>query len=336
MLWPENGRFIPLIKKTTRIDFRRGAAYAASRFYHGGDLLKLVDLHVHSNKSDGSCTPSELVDMAVRKGLSAFALTDHDTVDGLDEAIAAAEAYNHSILSCPDGTDRTLEVIPGIEFSTEYAGKDIHILGLYIDYKGAAFREQIQEFVDSRILRNQKMCRNLQEAGMDISYEKLLEAFPGSVITRGHYARYMLEHGYVKSMPEAFERFVGDRCRYFVPREKVTPAQAVSLILAAKGLPVLAHPTLYHMGKDALNRLVSSLAAVGMIGIEAVYSTYSAGEQREMTQLAAKYHLLITGGSDYHGKNKPGLELAAGYGKLLIPYDILDKLKRKRKELFDE
>ena len=266
-------------------------------------------------------SPSELVDLALEKGLSAFALTDHDTTAGLSEAISYAAGKN-------------IEVIPGIEFSTEYMGKDVHILGLFIDYDNPEFSRKIQAFVDSRILRNQKMCANLQEAGIDISYEKLTAAFPDPVITRGHYARYLLEHGYVKSMPEAFDRYVGDRCKYFVPREKVTPEQAVRLILDAKGLPVLAHPTLYHMGKDALQKLVARLKEAGLIGIEAVYSTYNAGEEREMRQLAEHNGLLISGGSDFHGKNKPGLEMATGYGKLLIPADILEKLRQKRKELF--
>lgn len=283
--------------------------------------MKTVDLHVHSDKSDGSMSPAELVDLALEKGLSAFALTDHDTTAGLSEAISYAAGKN-------------MEVIPGIEFSTEYMGKAVHILGLFIDYENPAFARQIQAFVDSRIMRNRKMCANLQEAGIDISYEKLTAAFPGSVITRGHYARYLLEHGYVKSMPEAFDRYVGDRCKYFVPREKVTPEQAVRLILDAKGLPVLAHPTLYHMGKDALQKLVTRLKDAGLIGIEAVYSTYNAGEEREMRQLAEHNGLLISGGSDFHGKNKPGLEMATGYGKLLIPADILEKLRQKRKELF--
>lgn len=284
--------------------------------------MKTVDLHVHSNKSDGTFSPSELVDLALQKGLSAFALTDHDTTAGLDEAISYAECRN-------------IEVIPGIEFSTEYKGKDIHVLGLAIDYKAPVFAERIQAFVDSRIERNRKMCANLTEAGIDISYEKLLSEFPGAVITRAHYGRYLLEHGYVKSLPEAFERYVGDHCPYFVPREKVTPSQAVELILQANGLPILAHPTLYHMGKDALQTLVHLLKEAGLIGIEAVYSTYSAGEEREMRQLASRNGLLISGGSDFHGTNKPGLELATGYhGKLVIPYDIWERLKEKRDEMY--
>ncbi len=286
--------------------------------------MKIVDLHVHSCRSDGTFTPSELVELALQKGLSAFALTDHDTTAGLEEAIGYANG-------------RDIEVIAGIEFSTEYKGRDIHILGLSIDWKLPAFAQHIQAFVDSRIERNRKMCGNLSGAGIDISYEKLLDAFPGAVITRAHYARYLLEHGYVKSLPEAFERYVGDHCPYFVPRQKVTPAQAVELILQAKGLPILAHPTLYHMGKEALQTLVSQLKEAGLVGIEAVYSTYSAGEEREMRQLASRNGLLISGGSDFHGTNKPGLELATGYnGKLVIPYDIWERLKDRKKEMYGE
>lgn len=294
-----------------------------------------VDLHVHSNKSDGSLAPAELVWLAAEKGLSAFALTDHDTTDGISEALEAAEEYNRKLAEGslpPLSSGREplpLEVIPGIEFSTEYEGKDIHIVGLYIDYEAPFFRKQIQSFVDSRIARNRKMCANLNGAGIDISYEKLLDAFPGSVITRGHYSRYLLEHGYVKSMPEAFDRYLGDHTKYFVPREKVTPAQAVELILKAGGLPILAHPILYHMSDMRLDRLVQGLKEAGLIGIEAIYSTYSAAEERQIRTLAAKYGLCLSGGSDFHGSTKPNLEMGTGYGKLYIPEDILTRLKEK-------
>ena len=283
--------------------------------------MSIVDLHVHSNKSDGSMSPPQLVELAAEKGLSAFALTDHDTTEGIPEAMEAARKYNGAALP--------LEVIPGIEFSTEYQGKDIHILGLYIDYEASFFKAQIQAFVDSRILRNRKMCANLQEAGIDISYEKLLEAYPGSVITRGHYARYMLEHGYVKSMPEAFEKYIGDHAKCYVPREKVTPSQAIGLILKAGGLPILAHPPLYHMSDDALDTLVGQLTKDGLEGIEAIYSTYSPEDERQMHSLAKKYGLCISGGSDFHGATKPNLEMATGYGKLYIPEDVLRQLKTR-------
>jgi hypothetical protein len=134
--------------------------------------MNIVDLHVHSTKSDGSLSPTELVDLAVKKNLSAFALTDHDSTDGLAEAFAAAAEHNKAFPDSP------LEVIPGIEFSTEYQGRDIHVLGLFIQYDSPTFKEKIQAFVDARILRNQKMCKSLAGAGIDITYEKLLQEFP--------------------------------------------------------------------------------------------------------------------------------------------------------------
>ena len=276
--------------------------------------MKQIDLHVHSNKSDGTYTPSELVDYALQKGLSAFALTDHDTTDGLEEAAVYAEG-------------KPIEVIPGIEFSSENEGKDIHVVGLYINYDAPAFQARLKSFVDSRINRNIKMCRNLQEAGIDITFDKLCAANPGAVITRAHYAAYLTEHGYVTSRAEAFSKYVGDNCKYYVPREKITPAQAVELILQAGGVPILAHPPLYHMGNERLDALVGVLKQAGLMGIEAFYSSYSNQDERDMLRLAKKYDLLLSGGSDFHGDNKPGLDLGTGYGKLFVPYEILEKIK---------
>lgn len=288
--------------------------------------MKIVDLHVHSNKSDGSLSPTELVALAVKKGLSAFALTDHDTTDGLEEAINAAEEYNTSLLK-GETSGTPLEVIPGIEFSTEYLGKDIHIVGLFIEYDSPVFKTRIQEFVDSRILRNKKMCQGLSCAGIDITYEKLLEEFPCCVITRSHYAKYLLNHGYVSSMAEAFERYIGDRAPYFVPREKITPMQAIELINNTGGIAILAHPLLYGFGDEQLEKLVKSLKAAGLTGLEAVYCTYSKSDEQKMRRLATKYDLLISGGSDFHGTIKPGLELATGYGNLTINENILNSLR---------
>lgn len=276
--------------------------------------MKAVDLHVHSDKSDGSMSPAALTAYAAEKGLRAFALTDHDTIDGLAEALNAAKQF-------PD-----LEVIPGIEFSTEYKGRDIHIVGLYIRYDDPEFLKYLTDFQDSRIRRNEKMCNNLASAGIDISFEKLQAEFPDSVITRAHYARYLLDHGYVGSLKEAFDRYVGDHSKYFVPREKVTPVQAVELILRAGGIPILAHPVLYRMSDAALEELIAQLKEAGLIGMECIYSTYSPAEERDMKRLADKYGLICSGGSDFHGKAKPGLDLATGYGKLFVPETILDDL----------
>lgn len=285
----------------------------------------MIDLHVHSTASDGSFSPTQLVDYAIEKGLSAFALTDHDSVAGLDEAITYADELRKTRKDVP-------EVIPGIEFSTEYAGKDVHIVGLYIDHHSEVFQKHLDDFVHSRDIRNEKMCNLLRQGtGMDISYAKLRYAFPDSVITRAHYAKYMLQHGYVKSMTEAFERYIGDNCPYFLPREKVTPNDAIQLILDVEGIPVLAHPVLYGMGRERLEHLVNELKESGLMALEAIYSGYTPSDEREMRTLAAKYHLAISGGSDFHGTNKPGLDLGNGYGHLYIHPEILIQLKKIKK-----
>ena len=335
----------------------------------------MVDLHVHSTCSDGTFTPEELVDYAIQKGLTAFALTDHDTVNGLDRAIRYAEELRQAQAASPvissrnDADDRfpvsfsrndaaarlpvssqsgvaarlpvsfqsgaaalqVPEVIPGIELSTEYQGKDIHMVGLFIDYRQPEFAHYLEDFIRSREHRNEKMCALLREHGVDITYEALLSEFPGAVITRAHFARYLLSHGYIQSMKEAFDRYVGDHCPCFVPREKVTPAQAVELILGAGGVPVLAHPILYHMSDDRLDTLVAELKKIGLVGIEAIYSTYNTAEERQIRGLASKYDLKISGGSDFHGANKPKIDLGTGWGKLYVPDEVLENLRPEKK-----
>ena len=277
--------------------------------------MRAVDLHTHSTASDGSVTPTDLVAMAAKADLAAIACTDHDTVAGIDEALAAAKSFPG------------LEVIPGIELSSEYEGKDIHIVGLYIQHQNPSFAGQLTAFQNSRILRNRKMCANLAGAGIDITFDKLQAEYPESVITRAHYARYLLSHGYVSSLPEAFDRYVGDHTKYFVPREKITPAQAVQLILAGGGIPVLAHPVLYKMSGARLDTLVSKLKDAGLMAMECMYSTYTPSDEREMKRLADKYAIAYSGGSDYHGQAKPSIALGTGKGKLFIPEDILANLK---------
>lgn len=276
--------------------------------------MRAVDLHTHTNKSDGSLSPAELVELAAQKNLAAIAITDHDSVEGLDEAMEASEKYD-------------IEVIPGIEFSTSYHGQDVHVVGLFIDHHKESFTKELGNFIASRTKRNKAMCARLRTAEIDITYEKLLETFPGAVLTRAHYARYLFDRGYVKSIPEAFDRYVGDRTKYFVPREKITPQDSIRMILEAEGIPILAHPPLYHMSNERLDKLVADCKEAGLVGIEAIYSSYSNADQRDMRRLAEKYDLLLSGGSDFHGSNKPTLSLGTGYGKLFVPEEILDKQK---------
>ena len=282
--------------------------------------MRGIDLHTHSNCSDGTYTVKELMDYAHEKDLAAIALTDHDTVDGLDEAIEYVSR------NYPD-----MELVPGIEFSTVEEGKDCHIVGLYIDHHNEAFIARLTQFIDSRTERNKKMCKKLtEEAGIPISYEELISSFPGAVLTRAHYAKFMVDRGYVKSRNEVFEKYIGDHCPYYVEREKISPEEAIEYVLEAGGVPILAHPILYHLSDRKLDALVARLKGAGLEGIEAIYSTYSPSEERQIKELAAKYDLLISGGSDFHGTNKPKIDLGVGMGKLFVPEDLLIPIKKKR------
>ena len=282
--------------------------------------MRAIDLHTHSNNSDGTFSVKELIDRAHDKGLAAIALTDHDTVDGVDEAIEyAASKY-------PD-----LEVIPGVELSTEGEGREVHIVGLYIDNHDKEFVEGLSAFIESRTTRNKKMCKKLsEEAGIPISYEMLTEEFPDTVITRAHFAKFMVDRGYVNSRAEVFDRYIGDHCPYYVGREKITPEDAIRSILKAKGVPVFAHPILCRFGDDRLDDFVGRLKGAGLVGIEAVYSTYERRDEIQIKELAKKYDLLVSGGSDFHGANKPDIDLGTGCGKLFVPEDLLIPIKAAR------
>ncbi|SFB70797.1 PHP domain-containing protein [Butyrivibrio sp. YAB3001] len=275
--------------------------------------MRQIDLHTHSTCSDGSFSVKELMDYAHEKNLAAIALTDHDTVKG-DE-----EAENYVKENYPD-----MEFIPGIEFSTVNEGKDVHIVGLYINYKDEKFLGRLNDFMNSRVERNRKMCKKLtEEANLPISYEELTEAFPNTVITRAHYAKLMLEKGYVNSRQEVFDRYIGDNCPYYVPRENISPEQAIEAIIENGGVPILAHPVLYHMSDAKLDALVKRLVDAGLKGLEAIYTTYEAYEERQMKELAAKYNLVISGGSDFHGINKKDIDLGVGHGNLFVPEGII-------------
>jgi len=277
--------------------------------------MKQIDLHVHSTYSDGTLTPSQLIDKAINIGLAAMALTDHDTVDGLPEAAAYAKKKH-------------FELISGIEFSTFFDKKEIHIVGLFIDYTNQLFNEELVKQRKSREEKNKKMCEKLQEIGIAIEYDELLRQYAGSVLTRAHFADYLMKKGYVRDRNEAFQRYIGDGRPCFVDRKKMLPEHAIELIKMAGGIPILAHPILYHLGNEQMSKLMEYLCKHGIAGLEAIYSTYSTGEELKMRSLANHYHLLISGGSDYHGANKPHIELGFGMGNLAVPYELLEKLKQ--------
>lgn len=275
---------------------------------------RYIDLHTHSTASDGTFSPSALVAYGLKKGLKALALTDHDTTAGLEEALEAAR-----------GT--SLELVPGIELSTTWQGRDLHIVGLDIDYKNHYFQETLLEFQDSRNHRNEKIISLLQKEGITISKEDMEGAFPDSVWTRAHFGRFLMEHGWVGSMNEAFDRYLGDHAKCYVPREKITPAMAIRLIHEGDGIAVFAHPILCRLSEDRLESLTAQLARAGLDGIEAIYSTYRPQEEFFVRQLAKRHGLKCSGGSDFHGSNKPHIDLGVGKGNLRIPYSLLEILR---------
>lgn len=279
--------------------------------------MNMIDLHIHSSCSDGTLSPTQLVQLALDTHLSAFALTDHDTVAGLAEAFQAAR-----------GTG--LEVIAGIELSCEYKGKDIHIVGLDFDWEAPFFLQELTAFRDSRNIRNEEMIKKLIEHNIDISHKQMLDEYGETVWTRAHFARYLLEHGYVSDMQEAFQCYIGDAAPCYVPRKKVTPAQAVQLIRHTGGIPVLAHPMQYHFSVTELETLVRELKKYGLIGIEAIYSTHRAVDESLLRKLAKSLGLCISGGSDFHGSNKPTIALGTGTGNLKIPDSVLKQLREHR------
>lgn len=281
---------------------------------------RIVDLHVHSTESDGTFTPTEVIAEAKKAGLSAIALTDHDTATGIRKAMGAAK-------------EAGIELIPGIELSTAYTfpgkkqEKEIHIVGLYINPDDPELLKMTAEFRECRDKRNEKMIAALQEEGFPITMEALLAANPDSVITRANIARFLYEHGWIKSVTEAFDKYIGDGCRCYVGRFKVSPMEAVSLIKRTGGIAILAHPLLYHLGVEQLQLLIDDLKAVGLDGIEAIYSTYTTGEEQLVKRIAKENDLLISGGSDFHGENKPAIKLGTGRGHLYIPYSVLADIK---------
>lgn len=282
--------------------------------------MKYIDLHVHSTVSDGSFTPSELVNYAVQKNLCAFALTDHDTIDGIDEAMHEASRINNTV------NEPIIQVIPGIELSSDYNGKDIHILGLNIDYKNAEFLKELESFKKSRNARNEKLLELLNQNGFNITTKKIKYRFGNAILTRAHFAILMVEGGYVKDKNIAFNKYLNPGCPCYVQKSKISVKEAIDIILKANGKPILAHPLLYKLSINELDRLIAFLKSAGLLGIEAIYSSNKWENESRMKQLAKKYDLFITGGTDFHGLVKPNLELGTGYGNMKISADLLKNI----------
>jgi hypothetical protein len=246
-----------------------------------------VDLHVHSTVSDGKFSPEAIVGKAAALGLSVIALTDHDAVDGVAPALEAAKAFPG------------LRVIPGVEISTDTPGGEVHVLGYFIDYTGDELKSALERFRNSRESRARGMIAKLRHLGVRVDWERVRAIAGDGSIGRPHIAQAMQEKGYISSFREAFDRYIGRDGPAYVEREKMTPAEAVDLIVRAHGLPVLAHP--FTSGADDPEALIIELKAAGLVGIEAYYKGYTAAEIKSLVGMAARHNLIATGGTDYHG-----------------------------------
>ncbi|MCX8044158.1 MAG: PHP domain-containing protein [Desulfobacterota bacterium] len=276
----------------------------------------MIDLHTHTTASDGSLTPTELVRLAVGKKLEALAVTDHDTIDGITEALTA-------------GTHHGLDVVPGIEISAEYSGGTLHILGYYIDIDNKQFCTKIAELQRARADRNPKIVKKLQALGMSIEMEDVVAEAGGGQIGRPHFAQALLKKGYVRSAREAFERFLAKGAAAYCEKFRFQPHDAIACITDAGGIAVLGHPSSLNCPDQvSLEAAVQAMVDMGIRGIEAFYSDHTAEQTRHYIALARKYHLLITGGSDFHGHAINGICLGTGRGNLNIPYECLAALKQ--------
>ena len=247
--------------------------------------MNKIDLHVHTNASDGKLSPAELIKLAARNGLGLLAITDHDTVSGIVPSLDAARAF-------PD-----LKIIPGVEISSHAPGSEVHVLGYFINYEDPELLIQLAALRDSRQDRAKAMVEKLRGLGLDISLERVQQIAGDGSIGRPHIAQALMEKGYVSSFQEVFTRYIGQGGPAYVERIKLTPDEAVKLILKSGGLPVLAHPSTIN---DA-EAVVSRLADRGLVGLEAYYKDYTDEQRHDMVSLAHRYKLIATGGSDFHG-----------------------------------
>jgi predicted metal-dependent phosphoesterase TrpH len=277
-----------------------------------------IDLHLHTTASDGTLSPTEIVRYAKQKRLEAIAITDHDTVEGVEEALLASK-------------ENGIEVVPGIEISAEYPNGTLHILGYYIDFKDKPFLEQLAVLQKARSERNPRIARKLQELGLDIGYEEVQQEAGTGQVGRPHFAQVLVKKGFVHNIQEAFEKYLKKGASAYMDKFRFQVQDAITSILDSGGIPVLSHPfTLNCRDEQELTFLIERWMDFGLQGIEVYYSEHNASQTRLYEKIADQYNLLTTGGSDFHGNNIQGIDLGSGRKNLDIPYTILDRLKVKK------
>ncbi|MBR3868599.1 MAG: PHP domain-containing protein [Clostridia bacterium] len=275
-------------------------------------MNKYIDLHTHSTCSDGTLTPSEVVKLAKEKGLAAIALTDHDTIDGLKEAIEAGKKYG-------------IQVITGIEFSVA-GDTEIHLLGLNFNIDCPAIREILDEMIIQREKRNYIVIEMLGKIGIHITIDEIHAEATSRVTGRSQIAKVMLKQGYVSSIKEAFDKYLSFGKPAYVERSTLFPEEAIDIIHKSDGKAFLAHLNQTGKTDEKLYSLLSNLKKCGLDGIEGYYTEYTDDMNFRYRKMAEDLGLLLSGGSDFHGTNKDGYELGTGKGNLRIPYSLLEKI----------
>lgn len=278
----------------------------------------MIDLHTHSTCSDGTDPPERIPELAAAAGCTAVALTDHDTFAGLPAAKARAAALG-------------IRLVPGCEVSCRYRGASAHVLVYFADDPDTPLAEELARLRDDRVSRNRRLAARLEELGLPVTYEELVaEAAGEESAGRPHVAAVLVRHGAADSIPDAFDRWLGEGRPAYVPKSRVPPADIAAVARASGAVAVLAHPLSLGLAPAELDAAVGELAECGFAGIESYYARYAPGTRAELVAIAARHHLVATGGSDYHGSVKGGLTVGRGEGDLDVPDEVLASLEARR------
>jgi predicted metal-dependent phosphoesterase TrpH len=267
-----------------------------------------IDLHIHSTFSDGVYSPAEIVEIAHRNGVEVLSIADHDCVDGVPEAIDAANGYD-------------VEVVSGVELSSEFDGRDLHILGYGFDSASGELTEMLKRFRDTREKRGLAIIEKLKEQGVELDPEELLKKSPDGSLGRPHIAETLIESGYVYTHAEAFAKYLGEHCPAYVKKYKLTPQEAIQYIQGANGLAFIAHPGNYLKDYEKFDELIS----MGFDGMEIVHPNHSNEETRQLRAIAEKHGILMSGGTDYHGFHGKDISI----GSLQFPVELWAQLKNE-------
>ncbi len=277
--------------------------------------MRRIDLHTHSTASDGTLDPEELIYLAKKEGLKALALTDHDTIQSLPKAYFIA-------------LEEGLEFLCGVEISVKFDGPGhFHLLGYFLTPELKNLEGTLKELQRARERRNLLMIEKLRALGIEITLEELKRITSGE-IGRPHFARLLVEKGVVESLEKAFERYLKKGAPAYVPKALLSPEEAISQVLKSKGVPVLAHPITLKLNFEELSKYLRYLKELGLKGIEVYYTDHSSDFTKFLLEKAKALDLIVTGGSDFHGMNKPGIKLGRGFGNLRVPYECFLVLKK--------